>query len=610
MRRTQNWITTNDRRVERGARSRIFQGSIASVVFYSVFIGLVGLSPAYAALEPSPLSTKPSNNPRVLGLYYDARAALRDDQPLKAVIDLRLAASIEPKNPFVLAELGIALNRNGAFSDAEDALQHARSLGATDDLVLGPLLEAKLAQNENQAVLDLFVDPGPLNKSQIAATILRARAAALQTMGDSDGATSAINRSLAIRSDWDSVMTAARIALLQQAWARADQLADQALVLSPGSVDTFVFKIALDLAARQNAKALELAERLVKENPTSLVARLARIKVYLAIDKTDAARPEVNLILKQFPGMAIAIYYRSIILARHNDFAGAWSVVHVLPSEFVQADPEVALNVANMAAGAGFLDSGATILNTAVFKNPHLFDARLQLAEFRLRQNSPQYALNVMAPVQDSKDPRVAVLYARAYSQSHRVADTQKWIERTIDLRGGEMLRVLGKDVALKSLNSWLQTHPDDLLVRRQLAVLTLGFGDLPSAKAQYEQLVHDHPDDAMALNNLAWLVVKSDPTRSLALAQRAVKQVPTSPDYLDTLGCMQLGRSDKKGALASFQVAHRSRPEDPVISYHLALALEANGARADAKSVLSAAVEQGGFADLENARRLLASWH
>jgi len=592
-----------------------FSGSArrTSAILAIVLLGLVGVgttSPATASLEPSPLSAKPSNNPRVLGLYYDAKVALRANQLLKAVIDLRLAASIEPKNPFVLTELGIALNRSGAFSDAEDALQRARSLGAADELVLGPLFEAKLAQNENQAVLDLFADPGSANKSQLAATILRARASALQALGDSGAATSAINRSLAIRTDWDSVMTAARIALLQHSWARAEQLADQALVLSPDNVDTFIFKIALDLEAGQNAKALETAEKLVKENPTSLVARLARVKVYLAMDKTDLAKPEVNLILKQFPGMAMAIYYRSIILARHDDFAAAWSVVHVLPSEFVQADPEVALNVANMAAGAGFLDSGATILNTAVFRNPHLFDARLRLAEFRLRQNSPQYALNVLAPVQDSKDPRVSVLYAQTYLLSHRAAEAQKWIARAIELRGGELLRILGKDVALKGLNSWLQVHPDDLLVRRQLAVLTLGFGDLPSAKTQYEQLVHDHPDDALALNNLAWLVVKTDPARSLTLAQRAVKQVPTSPDYLDTLGCMQLTQSDKKGALASFQAAHRLRPEDPGISYHLALALEANGARSEAKSVLALAVSQGGFSDIENARRLLASWH
>jgi Flp pilus assembly protein TadD len=93
-------------------------------------------------------------------------------------------------------------------------------------------------------------------------------------------------------------------------------------------------------------------------------------------------------------------------------------------------------------------------------------------------------------------------------------------------------------------------------------------------------------------------------------LALQAVKQQPTSPDFLDTLGCMQMRTSDFKAALDSLNQAHRLRMGDPEISYHLVLALDANGARTQAKPLLAAAVAQGGFADLEPARKLLASWH
>jgi hypothetical protein len=72
----------------------------------------------------------------------------------------------------------------------------------------------------------------------------------------------------------------------------------------------------------------------------------------------------------------------------------------------------------------------------------------------------------------------------------------------------------------------------------------------------------------------------------------------------------MQLRQKDAKGALSTLQQAHSLRSQDPGISYHLALALWANGAHASAKSLLSAAVAQGGFSDLANARRLLATWH
>lgn len=576
-------------------------------------MGLVGLSlfsQASASLARSPLASEPSSNPRVLGLFYDAKAALGADELQRALIDMKLAASAEPKNTFVLTELGVVLNRMGAYRDAKTVLERARSLGAPDDLVLGPWLDAKLALGENQEVLDLFMDPGPANHSDRAATILRARASVFQALGDADGATSLINRSLAIRTDLVGLMTAARIAFWQHAWSRAGDLADRALKISPGNTDVLIFKIEVAVQSGDKAKALEMAEQLVADKPTNQNARLERVKIFLELGKTDLAKPEVDRILARAPHTVNAIYYRAIILAMHSNLAGAWAVAQTLPAEFRLSDTEIAINVANMAAGAGFLESGATILNAAVLKNQHLLSARLLLAEFRLRQKSPQYALNVLAPVEDSKDPRVAILYAKTYIMAHRWADAQRSIERAIELRGGEALKVLGKDVALRSLKEWLKRHPGDLLARRQYAVLLLWFGDFANAKTQYEQLVRDHPDDAFALNNLSWLVVKDDPVRSLKLAQRAVKQVPTSPDFLDTLGCMQLNQSDRKGALSSLQQAHRLKPMDAEISYHLALALDANGSRAAAKAVLSLAVAQAGFSDIENARRLLTSWH
>ena len=89
---------------------------------------------------------------------------------------------------------------------------------------------------------------------------------------------------------------------------------------------------------------------------------------------------------------------------------------------------------------------------------------------------------------------------------------------------------------------------------------------------------MREYPADGHSLNNLAWLVVKDDPARALAMAQRAVKADPQAPDFLDTLGSMQMNRADNKGAVVSLQKAHDLRPDDPEISYHLALAFEASG--------------------------------
>jgi cytochrome c-type biogenesis protein CcmH/NrfG len=111
-----------------------------------------------------------------------------------------------------------------------------------------------------------------------------------------------------------------------------------------------------------------------------------------------------------------------------------------------------------------------------------------------------------------------------------------------------------------------------------------------------------------VALNNLSWLVVKDDPARALSMAQRSVRADPASANNLDTLGTMQMNRSDFKGATLSLQKAHDMQPDNPEIAYRLAVALEAGGQGERSQAILQALVKRGGFGDLDAAKNLLAS--
>ncbi len=564
---------------------------------------------ALAAVNPAPfLSRDVTQNKQVLEVLDDARKAMKEGRTQDAIQALNLASSLEPSNPNIQARLAVVLNMSGRYQDALDRLRFAKRKGATGDVVLAPMLEAMLSLGQNQVVLDLFADPGLDKHDYAAGIILRARASALQALGDRAGATAALNRSLAILSDYDGVMTAGRIAMMQGDFDAADARIDQALKLKPGDFDAQVLKIDLAMQKHMPVKAMDMAERLLAANPRSMLSVLIRAKLYLSIDRADKAEADIDRVLADKPDLPIALYFKAVVLARHGDAKGAWDIAHSLPKEYIQVDPSIALNVADMAIAAGYLDSAASLLNVAVLRFPDQFEARLQLADIRLRQNSPQYALNTLQMVQDSKDPRVAVLYARIALMQNAKLGAQKYIQRVIESGGGEELRTLDKDVALKSLADYIARNPANKLVKKQYAVLLLGFGELDKARASYEQLVRDDPADGRSLNNLAWLVVKTDPARSLALAQRAVKTDPGSADFLDTLGSMELNRSDRKGAVASLQKAHDLKPDDPEISYHLALAFEAGRETAKSQAILQGLVKRGGFGDLDAARNLLAS--
>jgi len=278
---------------------------VARAAITSCALALLG-HPANATSGNAAARSLPSSNPKVAGLVSDAHNALRANDFGRALTDLKLAVGMEPTNPYVLTELGIAFNRNAAFADAEDTLDRARSLGAPDELVLGPLFEAMLARGEDQIVLDLFPDPAPSDHGAVAGTILRARASALEALNDESAARNAIERSLAIRRDFDGLLTAARIALLQQNWNQSDTLINDALTLAPGNISALIFKSDVALKRGDEAGAVAISERLVAGSPRSLAARLARIKVYLSVGMTDDAKPEVDRILAQKADLDIA----------------------------------------------------------------------------------------------------------------------------------------------------------------------------------------------------------------------------------------------------------------------------------------------------------------
>jgi thioredoxin-like negative regulator of GroEL len=66
----------------------------------------------------------------------------------------------------------------------------------------------------------------------------------------------------------------------------------------------------------------------------------------------------------------------------------------------------------------------------------------------------------------------------------------------------------------------------------------------------------------------------------------------------------------DSQGALLLFQRAHARDPNNPTMAYHLVLALDATGKRADAKALLlSTLAKNSKFDGAEDAKRLLARW-
>jgi predicted Zn-dependent protease len=141
--------------------------------------------------------------------------------------------------------------------------------------------------------------------------------------------------------------------------------------------------------------------------------------------------------------------------------------------------------------------------------------------------------------------------------------------------------------------------------VQRQLAQLYLRQGDRPRAVETYERVVEAAPADAVALNNLAGLLLEQSPDEALGYARRASAAAPGSPAIADTLGMARLRSGDVQGALGALGRAHAGLRGNPTVTLHYAQALLAAEQQEEARRLLLELADQS-FDGSEEVRRLL----
>ena len=130
------------------------------------------------------------------------------------------------------------------------------------------------------------------------------------------------------------------------------------------------------------------------------------------------------------------------------------------------------------------------------------------------------------------------------------------------------------------------------------------------AAKEQYVKVLEISPDFAPAANNLAWIIASEpdgDMGEALRLAMVAKQALPDEPHIADTLGWVHSQRGSPTLAIPQFELALTGRPDDPTITYHLALALNQDGQKEKALKVVEALLEKDvEFPDKKDAEALL----
>jgi tetratricopeptide (TPR) repeat protein len=456
-------------------------------------------SSGFAAIPPS---GRDSTNPGVAQLVGEAQRAIRAGNIPLAVIALKNASSAAPRNGTVRAQLGAVLLQSGDYYSAERELRQARKDGASDQAILPPLLQAMLLRHEDKAILEEFTASVADMNPAIAPDIYKGQALALQSLGQPADADAAMDKSLKLRRDETGLLTRARLAQQQHNLTLAMTLTDEAVKLTPASLNASLFKFSLLIDAKELDEALKLSDDLIAKFPASLPARFSRVEVLMRKNQDGKASTEVEAIIAKNPTNAVGIYYRSVLLAKAGNIKGAWRNAQTLPASFVQSQASTALMVSQMAEGAGASETSAAILTGAIARFPTDANLRLRLAAAMLRQNDTAGALNALEPIRDTLDPATAQLLAGIYMKAGKPNDALGILQKMEQAGKGSDEVTLGivglqsqqgqSEEAMKSLAQAVAQKPTDPVLVGQLIVSLMRAGRYSEALAAADRLGSD----------------------------------------------------------------------------------------------------------------------
>jgi len=133
---------------------------------------------------------------------------------------------------------------------------------------------------------------------------------------------------------------------------------------------------------------------------------------------------------------------------------------------------------------------------------------------------------------------------------------------------------------------------------------------DWDHAKQQYQKVLEIEPENPVASNNLAYVMLQQggNVDVAFAMAQTARRQMPDNANSADTLGWAFYHKQVYTSAITLFKEAVKKDPDNALFNYHLGLAYAKTGQPALARQQLDRVVKiKPDFPDIDELRQALA---
>ncbi len=246
------------------------------------------------------------------------------------------------------------------------------------------------------------------------------------------------------------------------------------------------------------------------------------------------------------------------------------------------------------------------LLDQALGHNPNLIPALNMLVAMDLEDKQPDKGV-ARIQAQIAKVPNNPALYAdlaqlqmRTKDYNGAAANAQKALQMNkgygpaVETYSQAALALGNSDAALAAWQNWLGTHPNDARADTLAGSIEETKGDVNKAMDYYKKALQLDSQQAVAANNLAYLMVENGENSDVALsyAQTARRALPQAPNTADTLAWVYYHKGTYSLAKDLLEDASKQDPSNASIHYHLGLTLNKMGDKEGATTELKKASE------------------
>lgn len=530
----------------------------------------------------------------ILGRFY-----LSQNQPAEGEQEFRRAIAMDPNNGPALLNLATLMIRTGRSADAE---KFVKQLSGRPEKLYKPAYANFLFQQgrRDEAVQEFE----RLAKQAPDDRAMRTRlVAAYQSVGRLADAQKVLTDALKKNpKDLDALLQRGELFLQAGKFVEAEGDFNNVLHLKPDAPE-----VHYALAKLYRATGESLRQRQELASALSLNPRLVQVRLELAnsliADKAgQAALDALNQTPEDQQGIVDVIAERNWALLSLNQAAEARKGVDTALAK--ARTPDLLLQDALLKIRGQRYNEARQALHELLGKNPNDLRAlQLLVGSYSAQKQAPaavnevrafasahpqsasvQYFFGVLLlQTGDKAGAKQALTAAKAIDPNYAPAD--------LSLAQVDLLQSDWKD-ARPQLNAILAKKGEDPLARQWLGMLEAASGDQAAAIADFRKVIESQPNNALALNNLAYLMAEGgDRTEApLKYAQKAVELEPSNANFEATLGWVLYRRGVYDLAIKQLESSLSKKPS-ALENYHLAMAYSKAGKQERGRAALSEAL-------------------